>query len=374
MHLLPRMGTPVHSNSILSELEHAIKARSGETGAILHQITDLFLVNVGKYSVDQLDVYDDVFSKLVEKIEASARAELARRLAPINGAPPNTIRSLALDDEIEVAEPVLAQSINLDDDTLVRCAATKRQGHRLAIATRLRLSEKITNQLVISGEKQVLGVVVSNPNAKISNQSFKSLVQKSVGIDWLSEAIALRKDVPEPHFRELISKASKIVIQRLKAANPKHRSLIEEVVGPAVDQGTVRKPTERRDFRIANLVVDPLVKSGQLTEAVVKEFADAKKVEEVIDAVAQLANLPTRDVEFLIMDTWSGPVACVLKSIGFHLETLNAIYCMRLSNGEAPSDDLFEAKREFIKISRSTAERVMRFYKAREFSTRKTDR
>ena len=119
----------MHSNSMLSELEHAIKSRSGETGAILHQITDFFLVNVGKYSVDQLDVYDDVFSKLVEKIEVSARAELARRLAPIDGAPPNTIRSLALDDDIEVAEPVLAQSINLDDDTLVRCVATKRQGH-----------------------------------------------------------------------------------------------------------------------------------------------------------------------------------------------------------------------------------------------------
>jgi hypothetical protein len=74
------------------------------------------------------------------------------------------------------------------------------------------------------------------------------------------------------------------------------------------------------------------------------------------------------------MDTWSGPVACVLKSIGFRLATLDAIYCMRLSKGEAPGDDLFEAKREFFKISRSTAERVMRFYKAREFSTRKTDR
>jgi hypothetical protein len=368
------MGMSVHSNSILSELEHAITARSGETGAILHQLTDLFLVNVGKYSVDQVDVYDDVFSKLVEKIESSARAALARRLAPIDGAPPNTIRSLALDDDIEVAEPVLAQSIILDDDTLVRCAATKSQGHLLAIATRQRLSEKVTNQLVISGEKQVLGVVVSNPNAKISNRGFKSLVQKSVGIDWLSEAIALRKDIPEPHFRELISKASKIVIQRLNAANPKHRSLIEEVVGPAVDQDPLRKPTERRDFRIAKIVVDPLAKSGRLTESAVKEFAEAKKVEEVIDAIAQLANLPTRDVECLIMETWSGPVACLLKSIGFGLTTLNAIYCSRLSKGEQPGPDLFEAKTEYFNISRSTAERVMRFYKAREFSTRKTDR
>jgi hypothetical protein len=374
MYLLPRMGTPVHSNSLVSELEHAIASKSRNRGAILHQITDLFLVNVGKYSVDQLDVYDDVFSKLVEKIEVSARAELARRLAPIDGVPPKTIRLLALDDDIEVAEPVLAQSSDLDDDTLVRCAASKGQGHRLAIATRLRLSEKVSEQLVKMGGKQVLGALVSNPGAKISDGGFKSLVHKSVGVDWLSEAIALRKDIPERHFRELISKASETVIQRLKAADPMHGAIIKEIVSTIASQDKPRKPTERRDFRVANLVVDPFVKSGALTEEVVMEFAEAKKIDEVIDAIAQLANLSARDIECLIMDTWSSVTACVLKAIGFHLKTLHAIYCMRLSKGEAPGDDLFEAKKEFVNLSRTTAERIMRFYKARLFGSRKTDR
>ena len=94
--------------------------RSGQTSAILRQVTDLFLVNVGKYSKDQLGVYDDVFSRLVETIEITARAELSHRLAAISGAPLNTIRSLALDNDITVAEPILSQSRDLDDAFLAQ--------------------------------------------------------------------------------------------------------------------------------------------------------------------------------------------------------------------------------------------------------------
>ncbi len=74
--------------------------------------------------------------RLVETIETEVRARLADQLAPIPNAPPRIIHSLAFDDEIEVARPVLMQSERLDEATLVRNAATKGQAHLLAIAQR----------------------------------------------------------------------------------------------------------------------------------------------------------------------------------------------------------------------------------------------
>ena len=360
----------MHTKSILSELEHAISTRSGETGAILRQVTDLFLVNVGRYSPGQLDIYDDVFSKLVEKIEVSARAELAQRLAIVSGAPLNTIHSLALDDEITVAEPVLSQSSDLDDEILVRCATTKGQGHLLAIATRQTLSEKVSHQLVKNGEKQVLGTLAKNLGAKFSNQGFKLLVKKSAGVDWLSEAVGLRDDIPEDHFRKLISKASKSVAQRLKAANPKHASIIDALLGTTDNQGVQKEVTSHKDGRAAKRAAHPVGKSEEFTEDAIKDFADVKEVDRVIDAIAYLSGLPIREIETLIMSTWSGPVACLLKALGFRLTTLNAIYCMRLPHGEAPGADLHETKMEFLRISRYTAERIIRFYKVRQLDPR----
>lgn len=61
----------------------------------------------------------------MEHIETSARALLSNRLAPIDTAPRRTIRALAFDDLIEVAGPVLSQSMRLDDETLIENGATK---------------------------------------------------------------------------------------------------------------------------------------------------------------------------------------------------------------------------------------------------------
>lgn len=96
------------AQNLISELEDALATRSVEIGTMLRRVTDLFLINAGHYSADQLELYDGILKMLVGAVEVSARAELAQRLAPVDGAPINTIRTLALDDAIEVAEPILA--------------------------------------------------------------------------------------------------------------------------------------------------------------------------------------------------------------------------------------------------------------------------
>ena len=131
--------------NLISDLENAVATRSVETGAILRRVTDLFLLHAGHYSADQLDLYDGILKVLIAAVEVSARAELAQRIAPVDGAPANTIRALALDDAIEVAEPVLAQSNALDDDTLTHCITINGQEHLLAIATRNMLSEIVSD-------------------------------------------------------------------------------------------------------------------------------------------------------------------------------------------------------------------------------------
>ena len=98
-------------NSLIAEVESAIASGSADKRVdTLRRITDLFMVRPDDYSDDQIEVFDDVIARLAVEIEAKARAELARRLAPVNRAPVAVIRKLALDQSIEVAEPVLRQS------------------------------------------------------------------------------------------------------------------------------------------------------------------------------------------------------------------------------------------------------------------------
>jgi len=329
---------------------------------MLRRVTDLFLINAGHYTADQLELYDGILQVLIAAVEVNARAEIAQRLAPVDGVPPNTIRTLALDDAIEVAEPVLAQSNALSDDVLTHCIKIKGQEHLLAIATRTKLSETITDQLVTRGDIKVLHTLASNPGAAISDLGFGILVKKSAEDDWLSERVARRIDIPEHHLRELVSKASEVVRQKLTADLPELGELIKEILPDSALLAASATSGSPRDYRTAELVVS----SKPLTEAVVNEFAKAKKLEEIIVSISRLSGLPAVEIQNLFMGTWSSPVAVILKAVGFRLATVEAIYRSRLSNGEIIRDDLFQTKAEFIALRRPTAERIMRFYCARK--------
>ena len=96
---------------LLDGLENTIASGSDQQRfTMLQRITDLFIAGSSRYSDDQIELFDDVLMRLTAEIEEKARAKLAQRLAPIPNAPRNTIRSLAFDDAISVAEPVLTKS------------------------------------------------------------------------------------------------------------------------------------------------------------------------------------------------------------------------------------------------------------------------
>lgn len=352
-------------NNLVSDLEKAITTRSADAGAMLQQITDLFLVNVGHYSAEQLDLYDSVLMELVAKVEVAARAKLAGRLAPVNSAPTNTIRALALDESIAVAEPVLSQSYALNDDTLTHCIATKKQDHLLAIATRNKISETVSHQLIAKGNNRVLGTLASNPGAAISDPSFGMLVQKSTDDDWLLECVAGRKDIPKHHLRLLLQKASEIVRRRLLTVNPEAGKIIQEILPLKAPSVANKVSGPLMDYKAA----ERIVKARGLSEATVNEFAKEKRLAELIVSISQLSRLSVYEIERLFSGRWTSPVAIILKAIGFHLRTIDAIYHSRLSSGEIIQSDLIQTKAEFIALQQATAERILRFFYAKRAVT-----
>jgi Uncharacterised protein conserved in bacteria (DUF2336) len=358
------MRTPVERSNLVSDLEKALTTRSGEAGAMLHQITELFLLHVGHYSAEQLDLYDGVLNELVTKVEVAARIKLAQRLALVDGAPTKTLHSLALDDAIEVAEPVLSQSSALSDDTLTQCIATKGQKHLHAIATRKKISETVSRQLILKGDRVVLGTLACNPGATISNSGFGILVRKGADDDWLLECIAGRKDIPLHHLRDLLAKASEIVRKRLVAAHPQLRGIIEGMF-PTRSLTTGGPPAASSNSSMDYKTAESTVKARELTEALVNEFATEKKLAETLVSIAWLSGLSVYEIERLFLGKWTSPVAIILKSLGFQLRTVDAIYRARLSGHEVAQHDLIQTKAEFIAIRRPTAERIVRHFYAK---------
>jgi uncharacterized protein (DUF2336 family) len=363
------------STTLLGELQDALRngnvARRVET---LRRVTDLFILSADNYSDDQIDIFDDVFHYLIKQIETSAKALLANRLAPIPKAPPQLMYTLAFDDLIEVAAPVLSMSERLDDEDLIENARHKSQDHLLAISKRKVLSGAVTDVLIARGNDEVVASTVDNPGAEFSERGYDRLLSRVQGQnqgqvqgqDNLVSGIGSRKSISRPQYLKLIARASASVRARLEAANPQ----FADDVSSAVDEVAQRMSTDETVFgeqaSRAHSLVRGLHADGRLNEQQIAAFADAGRFDETTAAIAALTNMPIPNVESMMTEAGSEGLMVLAKVIGLSWPTLRAIMSMldTLADHEAVTDfDEYQENYEMLRVT--TAQQVLRFHRMR---------
>jgi uncharacterized protein (DUF2336 family) len=351
---------------LIDELEAALTSGTNSRRIeMLTRITDLFVGGAGRYSEEQIGVFDDVMVRLVSTIEAKARAKLAHRLAPIANAPSSVIHLLAFDDDIDVAQPVLVQSERLEDPALVANANTKSQRHLFAISQRRSLSEAVTDVLVQRGDREVVQSVVKNAGARFSDAGFRILVNRSAGDDDLATIVGMRSDIPRPHFLVLLEKASSAVRARLAAENPQASAAIDDVVAEVV--GGIRDDARNSspDFAAAQAAVERQNRLRRIGEAEIYQYARDRKFEETAIALSLLCDTPIDVVERALLDPGAEIVLILAKVAGLSSTTTKAILLLRAADRGMSAKDLDQALTSFNRLQPDTARRVLSFFRTR---------
>jgi uncharacterized protein (DUF2336 family) len=352
-------------DELQSTLAHGTVARRVET---LRRVTDLFINGAVDYSDEQVGLFDDVFQCLIDHIETSAKMLLANRLAPIDTAPPLTIRALAFDDVIEVAGPVLSQSMRLDDKTLIENARSKSQAHLMAISTRRTLSGAVTDVLVQRGNDEVIQSTVNNPGAEFTERGFTRLISRAEGDDNRTSSVGLRPSVPRHLYLKLLAKASDTVRQRLEAANPQQAAEVPTVVEEATRLARSATSTITKDTAIAHALVKSLYQDGRLDESEVASFAAAGKFDEANASIAALANVPVAIAENMMIESRAEGVMILAKVAGLSWSTVKTIIKMRDELSGAEPADLVTCKDTYERLRPSTAQQVLRFHRMQQNS------
>jgi len=351
--------------SLISELEDVIRRGTRAKRAdALQRITALFLDGAENYSDAHVEVFDDVFGLLIAEIEIKARAELSRHLAPVGNAPAKVLRTLANDDDIAVAGPVLKYAPRLAETDLIGVAKTKSQAHLQAISARPALGEAVTDVLVRRGDREVACSVADNRGARISRNGFLSLVRRAEGDGILAEKVGLRPDIPEPMFRELLTKATVVVRDRLLAvAAADGKAEIYRVLAKVSKEVGAR--VGPRDYGAAQRVVLGLERAGKLNEAALAAFCADNKFEETVVALAMMAKVPVNVADRLLGGDRPDPVLILCRAIGLNWSTVKAIIMLR-PDGKSGSQGLESAFANYERLSSSTARRVVRFWQVRQ--------
>ena len=348
---------------LISEIESALKEGSGERRMrVLMQVTDLFISHAE--SIPSTGMFDDVLNHLIAQVENSALIELSRRLAPLPNAPQRTLRSLARNDSIAVAGPILENSTQLSDAELVEIANSKSQWHLSSIATRANISEAVTEALVDRGDAEVANKLAGNPGARFSRMTMDKLALRADGDDRLTGALVGRPDIPPAVFRNLIMQATEAVREKLLAgAAPAQKATIRQVLDQIAAQTIDRGKPKNYDF--AERVLATFSQDTELCKQKVREFAAKKRIAELIATLGFLSAVEVEDVEALFYTPGYMGLMVLCKTVQLNWDTLYAVLTAR---PDAPAKHEFpymDVHEQYRQLSMQSAQQLLRFWVGR---------
>jgi uncharacterized protein (DUF2336 family) len=292
--------------SLAEELEAVVASGSAARRSdILGRVTDLFVYDAARYSPDQVRLFGDVMARLARGMGTEARARLAERLAPIGSAPVNVVQMFALDDDPNVAGPVLVQSERLSERDLLLIAGSKGQLHLMALAHRDRLSQRVTDMLIARGDHAVLGTLVRNRGARFSAAGWRRLHERTRTNEALTAELARRSE-------------------------------------------------EEADEQSRN--------GG---EAEVYRHARDGKLVETAAALANLSGIPRDAVERALLNQRADVVLVIAKAVGLSSITTEALVRLRSADSGMSAEDVAQALAKFNRLPRDSARRVLNFFRIR---------
>ena len=352
------------TKSHLQDLDEAISRGTPESRErALWHATDLLIA--GHYSEQEVLTFGKVICRLADEIEVEVRAQLSQRLARFDRAPVNVIHQLAFDDAIEVARPVLEESLQLDDSALIANARSKSQAHMLAISRRKDIGETVTDVLVARGNRAVMNSLAGNGGANFSSPSLLHMVKRAEGDSILAEQLGLRKDIPRHLFQQLVAKATNDVRKRLEKERPEMIAAIgASVVDVAGDLQSKFGPVSRSHL-VAKRVVTTQHRLGNLNEASIAGYALAHKLEEVTIGLSLLCALPIDVIERVLISRDRQMLLILAKSLSFSWGTTMALLFFGAKDHRITAGDLSDLERQFGRLNVATSKSVLEFYRSR---------
>ncbi|VAW18799.1 hypothetical protein MNBD_ALPHA12-2310 [hydrothermal vent metagenome] len=189
-------------------------ADSVERDQLFRNMARLFTYVCDRCDDEQVEQYDMAMCQLAELVEVEGRSEVAQLLAPLERAPGTVVVKLA-NDEIEVAQPLLEFSNVLSDDDLIEIVSAKSEEHRVVIASRTSVTERVGDAIVSHGGPASLTKLAGNENAELGNETLVRLVEKASADTQIAKNLRGRKDVDWEKLHGTISEVGAKVLKKL---------------------------------------------------------------------------------------------------------------------------------------------------------------
>lgn len=358
------------SRSRLTDLIELAKETSSEKRRVLlREITDLFFTRHAP-TEPELRQFDGVLTQLATDMEEAVRAELGQRFGPVEAPPKRLIFTLANDDSIAVAEPVLSQSKALSDDDLLHVVKTRGQDHLRAVSRRDVVPEAVSDVIVERGDDHTLGVLLRNDGARLSREASEVAVERAARNPDLHEAVIERKSLPADLLNEMYFVAEARLRQRILEENSKmDPAVLEQALAAGRKRVALQDGALPADYDQAESYIAELRSAGELTPKMLARFLRSGGMTLFLVALAQLADIDFHTARTIVEKKELDALAVVCKAANLD-RALFLTYAVVLLNQDADAmGRAQEYGKLYAELPRDTALRTLRFWRLRRQST-----
>jgi uncharacterized protein (DUF2336 family) len=347
------------SDALLSELDLVEGWSTERWGVILDRITSLFISDAGSLAIRQIELFDDVFMRLMDRVDAQCLVKLSQRLSHIKRSPPRTTRRLALDANPLVSISIL-RSRTISQELLLEAAQSQGLEHLRAIAARHSVDPPVCAALVQRGDAVIHHLLARNLGARLFEPDWARLVRCGESDTSLSEILGRRSDIPPTLKSKVRRKLEDAQMRSLHAMPRVMRDRIETTVA-TTDATEILGDPEPLDYASAQARMVELNRKGKLNDSVLNRFAIARNYSNVIAALAFLSGSPIEVIEPLIASDDVEGLVIACKASRLNWSTTSMIVRNRPALVPISSEELEKARKTFESVPLSAAQRIVRF-------------
>lgn len=319
---------------------------------------------------EQVAQYDEVLCQLAELVETEARAHVAKLLAPLDRAPGNVVVKLA-NDEFEVAQPLLEFSNVLSDDDLIEIVANQSEDHRVAIAGRPQVTERVGDAIVEHGQTASVHRLVRNTNAELGQQALERLVERATNDAEMAKDLRGREDIDWQSLGGQINIVGDKVMETIAAIDPKIDPVtVGKVSAVVYNRMRNRAGFNSQDWKVAYNQVKALSDRKQLDERALVRFARFGYGHHTAAALTMLLRVgPEVFVKWLAMQDYVA-ITVALRALGIPPDLFEAMIASMPWRDLPSPGDLQNVRRRFEALSKDEAVGIFELWRTHAFRRR----
>jgi uncharacterized protein (DUF2336 family) len=272
----------------------------------------------------ELAIAHEIFRLMVRDAEVRVREALSANLKNNPTIPHDVAVTLAKDVE-SVSLPMLAYSEVLTSADLLQIVnAQNSQAKMYAIAGRKTVDEAVADALVEKGGEQIVGKLMSNPGAQVSEHALHRAVDRFGQSEAVLEPMVKRAVLPVTISERLVSHVTDHLRTQLLAKHKVSADVAINLVLQTRERATVGLAMGVGDDALSGLVVQ-LKENGRLTTSLILRAICMGNVGFFEHALATLASVPLRNARMLVHEGSGAGLKALWTKAGLNDKAFPAI-------------------------------------------------